>query len=100
MASTIQHANVTSLATALPEIRNSAKYREVFDHNHHRVYALSFWMTDSELAAEDLMHNSFCRAFSKSSDPDAEAIDRALIAELQELGPLGSLVLEEPSCQE
>ncbi len=73
-------------------------YQETFEESRHRVYSLAFWMTDNELLAEDLAVNTFCRAFALSSDPDAENVDRALIAELRELMPLGSLALQCAPC--
>jgi RNA polymerase sigma-70 factor (ECF subfamily) len=100
MASTIQHAKITGYATFLPKLAGitAEQYQRVFDDNRHRVYALAFWMTDNELAAEDLMHNVFYRAFAQGPEPDAAAVDRALITELRELMPLGTLTLQEGTC--
>ena len=99
MATTIQQANVTALRTFLPAVESAKKYRQVYEQNRHHVYALSFWMTDNELAAEELTHNTFCRVFALNSNPSPEAVDRALIAELREEGPLGLLTLNEPPCE-
>lgn len=55
-------------------------------------------MTDNELAAEELMTHTFCRAFGRSGAASAEAIDRALIAELRQYMPLGTLTLECAPC--
>lgn len=68
-------------------------YRDVYEGNRHRVYSLAFYMTDSEIAAEDMLTNTFCRAFSQSRQPDSEAIDRALVDEIKELMPVGNLTL-------
>ena len=73
-------------------------YQEAFEENRHRVYSLGFWMTDNELVAEELMVNTFCRTFAFSSHPDAESVDRALVAELRELMPLGPLTLQCAPC--
>jgi len=102
MASTIQHAKITGYATFLPKNTGVTveQYQRIFSENRHRVYALSFWMTDHELAAEDLMHNVFYRAFAQAAEPDTELIDRALISELREMMPLGVLTLEEATCTE
>jgi RNA polymerase sigma-70 factor (ECF subfamily) len=102
MAQSIQQAKITGYATFLPKAAaiNSQTYQRVFDENRHRVYALAFWMTDNEMAAEALMHNSFCRAFAHSEQPSPELVDRALIAEIRELTPLGSLTLDEGPCIE
>jgi RNA polymerase sigma-70 factor (ECF subfamily) len=75
-------------------------YRDVFEGNRHRVYSLSFYMTDNELTAEDVMTNTFCRAFAASHKPDAETIDRALVTELRELTPIGNLTVQcKPATQ-
>jgi DNA-directed RNA polymerase specialized sigma24 family protein len=44
------------------------------------------------------MHNVFYRAFAQGPEPDAAAVDRALITELRELMPLGTLTLQEGTC--
>jgi RNA polymerase sigma-70 factor (ECF subfamily) len=75
-------------------------YRDVFEGNRHRVYSLSFYMTDNELTAEEVMTNTFCRAFAASHKPDAETIDRALVTELRELTPIGNLTVQcKPATQ-
>ena len=68
-------------------------YRDVYEGNCHRVYALAFYMTDSEMAAEDVLANTFCRAFSQRRKPDSETIDKALVDEVRELMPVGNLTL-------
>jgi len=75
-------------------------YQQVFEKNRHRIYSLAFWMTDNELTAEQMAVNTFCRVFAISPDPDAEGVDRALIAELRQLMPLGSLTLQCAPCLE
>ena len=66
----------------------------MFQENRHRIYALAFWMTDNELAAEELMRMTFCRGFAHRSDPTAEALDGALITELREQMPIGVLTVD------
>jgi RNA polymerase sigma-70 factor (ECF subfamily) len=101
MAATIQHAKITGFPALIsrPEARVQA-YKEAFEANRHRIYSLAFWMTDNEMVAEELMGNTFCRAFATSPDPDAESIDRALMAEIRELMPVGVLTLECAPCTE
>lgn len=75
-------------------------YQDIFEGNRHRVYSLSYYMTDNELTAEDVMTNTFCRAFAASHKPDAETIDRALVTELRELTPIGNLTVQcQPATQ-
>lgn len=100
MASTIQEAKITGYATILPTVApvKSEVYEAVYQDNRHRLYSLAFWMTDNELAAEELMHNTFLRAFASHAEPTAEMLDRALLTELRELMPIGVLTLEEGTC--
>ncbi len=99
MATTIQQAKITGFTAILPAA-TSSRYQQIFDENRHRIYALAFWMTDNELAADELMQSVFCRAFAFSSEPTAEMIDRALVAELRQEYLLGPLSLAEPPCQQ
>ena len=46
-----------------------ANYREIYEENCHRIYSLSFWMTDNELVAEQLLNNTFLRAFATCGEP-------------------------------
>lgn len=95
MASSIQQANLAGFAVLPGVARHEAlQYEQIYQANRHRVYALSFWMTDYELSAEELTRNVFLRAFAASAAPSVEKIDRALIAELRELFALGTLTLE------
>jgi len=99
--STVQEAKMFGFAAYMPAIlrRSVDSYNETYEQNRHRVYALAFWMTDNELMAEDLMIQTFCRAFAKSSTPTAEEIDRILISILRETMPLGVLTVECDPCE-
>jgi|SRR5450432_400028 RNA polymerase sigma-70 factor (ECF subfamily) len=70
-----------------------ANYREIYEENCHRIYSLSFWMTDNELVAEQLLNNIFLRAFATSDEPKAENVDAAFITEMREMFAIGSLTL-------
>ena len=86
----------------LPTVLASSRVRrarEIYEQNRHRVYSLAFWMTDSELAAEELMIQAFCRAFALAGAPTADAIDEAVVAELRACcDDLGSLTLNCSPC--
>jgi len=100
MAVSIQQAKLGFASSiSWPEARVRT-YQEAFEENRHRVYSLAFRMTDNELVAEELMVNAFCRAFALSPAPDADSLDRALVAELRELMPLSALALECAPCAE
>ena len=94
--SSLQEAITSVLGDYVPAVAgcSASKHREVYEQNRHRIYALAFWMTDSELAAEELMTNVFCRVFAKSEAPPPEEIDCALIAEVRQYQPLGALTLD------
>lgn len=73
-------------------------YSKIYERNRHRVYSLAFWMTDNELSAEELMTQAFCRAFAGNANATADDIDCALIDELREYMPLGTLTLKCSPC--
>jgi RNA polymerase sigma-70 factor (ECF subfamily) len=102
MASIFQQAKTSGYATYLCTVapERVQKFQAVFQENRHRIYALAFWMTDNELAAEELMRLTFCRGFAHSSEPTPEALDGALITELREQVPIGVLTLDEGICCE
>jgi len=81
-----QESNRTQIAAFSSEmVVATGQRREIFERNRHRVYAVAFWMTGNELAAEDLMSDSFHAAFLATPYPSVEDIDRALVSELGNL---------------
>ncbi len=96
MATQIQQAKLTDFVAYLPKTEQARveTYKQVYEEHRHRVYALAFWMTDNEIAAEELMTNTFIRVFATSPDPDGETVDRALLSEIRELMPVGILSLD------
>lgn len=100
MASTTRQEKITDYAAILPTVVpvRPEVFEAVYQENRHRVYAMAFWMTDNELAAEELMRNVFLRAFASNAQPTAEMLDRALITEVRELTPIGVLTLDEGIC--
>lgn len=96
MTLSIREVKMNGVAQYGPAILASSKteiYSKVYEQNRHRVYSLAFWITDHELAAEELMTQTFCRAFGVSQEPSADEIDRALISELRQYISLGALTL-------
>ena len=90
MANTYEDAKLNALAGFLSpdSTANLEAMQEVFEQNRHHIYSLSFWMTDNELSAEELMGATFRRAFSVSDIPTTDAIDAALISEEMPVGPM------------
>lgn len=95
MASFSQNANLTALTAFLPSgvLRNAEAYRQTYEANRHRVYALAFWMTDNELEAEDIMCETFTRAFAANANASPEEIDEALVGVLRQAMTIGELTL-------
>jgi RNA polymerase sigma-70 factor (ECF subfamily) len=97
MSDTIQ-AKISTFAAAFAQgtAANISEFKKVYETNRHRVYSFAFWMTDNELAAEELSDATFRRAFGFSSAPSEEIVDRLLLAEVRELMPVGVLTLDCP----
>lgn len=84
MLNTMQEAHITQITGFSPEtLVATSQRREIFERNRHRVYAVAFWMTGNELAAEDLMGDVFHTAFLADPNPSAGEIDQALVGELK-----------------
>jgi len=94
MASSFQGVFQTAgIFTPTATETQKANYSEIYDNHCHRIYSLAFWMTDHELAAEELSANTFLRAFASKAEPNAEDIDRAFLNEIREITPVGVLQL-------
>jgi DNA-directed RNA polymerase specialized sigma24 family protein len=76
--------------------RSQEDLKQAYEENRHRIYSLSFWMTDNEMTAEEVSARVFTRAFSSRVKLTPETFDRYLISELRELAPIGILTLEAP----
>src|SRR5688572_22602461 len=92
MASIFQEAKLNELVILHRAQAKVANYQDLYEDNRDRVYSLASWLTYNEIAAEELTTAAFCRAFA-SPAPNSEVIDPALVTELPELAPWGSLSL-------
>ncbi len=92
------------MASSFPEAMNypgvlfpaksrKVRYSTIYNENCHRIYSLAFWITDNELAADQLTARTFLRAFAVVKVPRTEQIDEAFLAEVREATPLGALTL-------
>jgi RNA polymerase sigma factor (sigma-70 family) len=72
------------LVINLSEASASQKRRDAFESHRHRVFALAFYMTGGELEAEQLLTDTFIRAYRQTAEPDGEIVDRSLVTELKE----------------
>jgi len=86
------------LPTLIPSKVDSC--REIYEQNRYRVYSLAFWMTDNELAAEELMIDTFYRAFAAKQDATWDDIDRTFMTVLRECMPLAPLTLDCAPCNQ
>ena len=96
MASTLQGVMSTAVFAPAAE-RQKADYSEIYNQHCDRIYSLAFYLTDNELAAEELASNTFLRAFAGNNSLRAEHIDQAFLAEVRELTPIGVLTLANPT---
>ncbi len=99
MASTLQNVAISDL-TFIPAFAATTtieRCKSIYEENRHRIYALAFWMTNSELEADHLLEATFIRAFAETTMPTAAQIDDALIAILRDECGIGKLTL---SCGE
>ena len=93
-----QDALPSAIVQFLPsaESKRLEHYERIYEANRHRIYSFAFWMTDSEIMAEEISERTFLRAFSMAEQPSPEMIDRALLRELQSEE---SVSLDPPSLQ-
>jgi RNA polymerase sigma-70 factor (ECF subfamily) len=92
MTGTLQSA-ISGLTAYAPAKTRKIRYNEIYKENCDRIYSLAFWITDNELTAEALSANTFLRAFAAADEPANDQIDRAFLAEVRELTPIGILTL-------
>ncbi len=76
------------VATCSVQQAEHDRRRDVYDSHRHRVFALAFYMTGSEIDAETILTQTFIKAFSASAEPSAPQVDADLINELQQRFPL------------
>ncbi len=62
--------------------------RDVYESHRHRTFSLAFYMTGNEMEAEEILATTFIRAFQQNEQPDAFAVDSALVGELSQRFPL------------
>jgi DNA-directed RNA polymerase specialized sigma24 family protein len=67
------------------------RQRDCWESHRHRVFSVSYYMTGSEIEAEDLLRDTFITAFRQAEEPDQSVVDAAMIAQISERVPL-----EEP----
>jgi RNA polymerase sigma-70 factor (ECF subfamily) len=58
--------------------------RDVYESHRHRTFSLAFYMTGNEIEAEEILATTFVHAFQQEEQPDAFAVDSALVHELSQ----------------
>ena len=75
-------SKVTARAMAQQSLEE--RQRDIYDSHRHRVFSVSFYMTGSEIEAEDILEGTFVRAFHTADEPDQAIVDGALVEQLAE----------------
>lgn len=74
--------NITAREMAPQKLEE--RQRDIYDSHRHRVFSVSYYMTGSELEAEEILRGAFIRAFLQEDEPDAAGIDVALLEQLRD----------------
>ena len=59
------------------------RQRDVYETHRHRTFAVAFYMTGNEIEAEEVLTETFVRAFDQHEEPDAMGVDTAMVDELR-----------------
>jgi DNA-directed RNA polymerase specialized sigma24 family protein len=78
------------------ELNAEQKQRDVYETHRHRVFSVSYYMTANEVEAEEILTDTFVQAFTHAPEPDAHAVDNALLCELAQRYPI---LTETPPAQ-
>ncbi len=68
------------------------RQRDVYETHRHRTFAVAFYMTGNELQAEEVLTDTFLRAFDRQEEPSGKQVDAAMVDELRERLPLDEVV--------
>lgn len=60
------------------------RQRDVYESHRHRVFSVSYYMTGSEIEAEELLQDTFISAFERAPEPDQETVDSAMLDQIRE----------------
>ena len=82
-----KHFNGVAAKQMAPQ-RLEDRQRDVYESHRHRVFSVSFYMTGNEMEAEEILTDTFVRAFGAAPEPDHQIVDNALVEELRERLPV------------
>lgn len=60
------------------------RQRDVYESHRHRVFSVSYYMTGSEIEAEELLQDTFISAFERAPEPDQETVDSAMLEQIRQ----------------
>jgi DNA-directed RNA polymerase specialized sigma24 family protein len=90
-----------SAATEMAPRRLEERQRDAWESHRHRIFSVSYYMTGSEMEAEELLRDTFISAFRQCEEPNQAVVDAALIGHLTARLPLDeseSLPIPISSC--
>jgi RNA polymerase sigma-70 factor (ECF subfamily) len=64
------------------------RQRDVYETHRHRTFSVAFYMTGNEIEAEEMLEDTFVRAFEKQPEPNGQQVDMAIVDELRERMPI------------
>jgi DNA-directed RNA polymerase specialized sigma24 family protein len=64
------------------------RQRDAWESHRHRVFSVSYYMTGSEIEAEEVLRDTFISAFRQCEEPGQAVVDTALIEHLSARLPL------------
>jgi RNA polymerase sigma-70 factor (ECF subfamily) len=71
------------------------RQRDVYETHRHRTFAVAYYMTGSEIEAEEVLTDTFVRAFDQAAqrqqDPDGKGVDTAMVDELRQRMPIDAV---------
>lgn len=82
-----RYASRTAAREMAPR-RLEERQRDAWESHRHRVFSVSYYMTGSEVEAEEVLRDTFISAFRQCDEPDQAVVDAALIEHLAARLPL------------
>lgn len=80
----LKSVNISKIAVSQVAERSlEQRQRDVYDSHRHRTFALAFYMSGNEIAAETILTETFVRAFQMAEEPDGRMVDSSLIEQLR-----------------
>ncbi len=71
------------IASEAQQLSAEQQQRDVFEAHRHRIFSVSYYMTANEVEAETILTSTFKKAFAAAPRPSGQAVDQALLEELE-----------------